>query len=193
LTPTPGCVWLTSAHLCHQSSNKSERTIIPLKSIEAITKETTLLLIGNSIKIAQSDNINVWLVVFKRDQVFEVLERVWQQSLTRWQSRIDPGANPTVQASSNKGQLDLEKMRTKFKKFFRVPDDPVASFLGSYYRGGRQFVVGEIGVSENFICFKSKFGVSGTKISVRNEPKMRNFIFCSILTVPYSSLSLLKM
>lgn len=89
--------------------------------------------------------------------------------MVRWQNRIDPGANPEVVASSNKGQLDLERMRAKFKKFFRVPDIPMASFMGTYYRGGRQFVVGEIGVSENFICFKSKFGVSGTKISVRTH------------------------
>lgn len=89
--------------------------------------------------------------------------------MNRWQARIDPGAAPAVAASSSKNQLDLEKSRAKFKRFFKVPDDPVATFYGSYYRGGRQLVVGQISISENFFCFKSKFGVSGTQISVRDS------------------------
>lgn len=69
LTPTGGWVWLTSAHLCHHSSNKMEKTVIPLKSIQGIAKETTLLLLGNSIKISLAESDPIWLLSMKRDQV----------------------------------------------------------------------------------------------------------------------------
>lgn len=162
-------MFLTESHLCFQS--KGEQAVIPLKGIVSVAKETTLVLISNSIKIVQSDGTEVWLVVFKRDQVFDVLERMWQQCLRRWQDKLDPGANTGAQAAANKGVLDLEQKRAKFKHTFKVPDSPDVSFYSSYYRGGREFIVGEIFISNNFFCFKSKVNVSASKIRVQHAPR----------------------
>jgi hypothetical protein len=128
LTPSPGTMYITEHYICFDEGGAAHvgATAINMKEISKISKETTLGLTSNSIKVVMVDDSALWFVLLKRDAAFEVLDKLWQQSIDRLHKKLDPeaqGRSPGAQTS--KAQLDQLKRSEEFRAQFRVPDELV--------------------------------------------------------------------
>lgn len=132
LTPSPGTLYFTEHYVCFDQGGELHvgATAISMKEIAKISKETTLGITSNSIKLVMSDDTAIWFLLIKRDAAFEVLDKLWQQAIDRLHKLLDPESAQSRSTSSNKAQLDQVRKSEEFRKTFRVPDEVVQGAFG---------------------------------------------------------------
>lgn len=77
-------MYISENYLCFYSRMMSTKVSIPFKDITSVKREnSTLGLLQNVIRVTSKTGEWVFTTVFKRDDVFGLLEHLWQAALQR--------------------------------------------------------------------------------------------------------------
>lgn len=167
LTPSNGHMSLTDQSVVFASSSDllgQYKMVLPYKQINSITKEVSLGILQNSLKLVTSENKEFWVLVMggARDKIFQVLESLWNDSMGHWKDKLDPeGVGKLAgqrRISLNMNLLDQKRANAEFQERFRIPD--VASYDNTFFctyqqQGGNFPRPGTIFLTPNFFCYES--------------------------------------
>jgi hypothetical protein len=153
LAPVAGTMYLTENCICWNGVFKTSRKfVINFKDVTSISKDLVLGLLSNSIKISTDRMSMSFIVLRNREDVFNVLEKLWLGALQRWHQKFDPELAKKQHYHTNKAQLDMANRSLEFQKIFRVPDEILYEYWCSMWRL-HKYYIGKLFLTDNFICY----------------------------------------
>lgn len=166
--PFQGVLYFTSDSTSFIHEGKKEyRKILSYNLISQLSKDS-MLGINNAIKIVY-DQQEFWFQTLNgRDQLFEIMDNLWHNSISIWKERLDPegmGKAPNKVFTNSPGQknqsisiaeMSEKKRHRQFCTKFRVPDFP--NYDNTYmctFRYNGYLRPGTLYLTDNFCCFES--------------------------------------
>eukprot|EP01133_Synstelium_polycarpum_P005265 gene5265-6098_t len=181
-----GRMYITQESVCYHSNNPVQHVILPFKRITAITKETALGFLPNTVRISacigpdEKTEKKFLFYILQRDQAYDFLEQLWRLCMDELYQALesnesynnnnnnnaldkgfqlvgdDTNVNVSPTLRATKQRLDIDTKNRNFTRIFKLPPNEEYLQVHTCWIIRKTSLLGELYISPNFFCLRYK-------------------------------------